>query len=62
MLRGSYDENWGCLILLCWTNSQFNNKTSNKKASTAYIVMMEEIKPFVVVFYYDKIEPEEADE
>lgn len=49
-------------MLLCLTNSQFNNKISNKKASTAYIVvMMAEIKPFVFVYYYDKIEPEKAD-
>lgn len=33
-----------------------------KKVLAAYIVvMMEEIKPFVFVCYYDKIEPEEAD-
>lgn len=47
--------------LLCWTNSQFNNKSSNKKAWTTYIVvMMAEIKPFLFVCFYDKIEPEEA--
>lgn len=34
-----------------------------KKASTVYIVvMMEEIKPFVILCYGDKIEPEEADQ
>lgn len=48
------------MLLLCWTNSQFNNETSNKKNYIA--VVMEEIKALVFVFYYsDKIEPEEVD-
>lgn len=48
-------------MLLRWANSQFNNKISNKKASADYIAaMIDEIKPFVFVCYYDKIEPEEA--
>lgn len=48
-------------MLLRWANSQFNNKISNKKASADCIAaMIDEIKPFVFVCYYDKIEPEEA--
>lgn len=48
-------------ILLCSTNSQFNNKTLNKKmASAAYIaVWMDKIKShFFLLLCYDKIEPE----
>lgn len=48
-------------ILLCWTNSQFNNKTLNKKtASAAYIVVRKDkIKSyFVLLLCYNKIEPE----
>lgn len=64
MFSSSHHENRGTLILfLCWTNSQFNNKISNKKASTpCIVVIMEEIKPFAFVCYNDKIEHEEADE
>lgn len=48
-------------MLLRWANSQFNNKISNKKASADCIAaLIDEIKPFVFVCYYDKIEPEEA--
>lgn len=63
MFRGSQHRNGGAFILwLRLTNSQFNNRISNKKTSTAYtLAMIEEIKPFVFVYYYNKIEPEEAE-